>query len=171
MKRIRRETAAHAGKRAWLETDCATFMPKEVLAHVAKFLSRCTNARNSETYIPLRSVAQLFGVRGGLANGLKTRFNTLCISRAGDCSDEDMLYGWKLRQEGMAWTNNIRVALEFILGGGGHSIKTLIVGDRIFDKKRDAAKMVDDFHKYCPNVTSSKTMKFGLGNSEDSSKN
>lgn len=54
----------------------------------------------------------------------------------------------------MAWTDDMSVAHEFVLGGGGDSIEMLIVGDTMFNKERDGAKMVDDFFKYCPNVSS-----------------
>lgn len=54
----------------------------------------------------------------------------------------------------MAWTIDIRVAHDFILAGGGESIRTFMVGYKMFDKRMHGAQMVDDFLDYCHKVTS-----------------
>lgn len=78
----------------------------------------------------------------------------LYISESVDLSSEHRNFRWKLRPEGMACTNDIRVAYEFIRTGGGDSIKTLILGDGMYDRKRHSVKMVKDFLKYSPNAAS-----------------
>lgn len=155
MKRRELERAAQILKRARLQLDDASFyldgIPTDELGTAMKFLSSLPNAANWETHIHLREVAELLGISGELGQESKARFSTLCISSTVDCSDEHKKYGWKLRKEGMGWTDDIRIAHEFILAGRGEPIKSLTVGDKMFDKRRDGAKLVDDFLEYCPN--------------------
>jgi len=103
-----------------------------VVEDVLRYLSAQPNAKNWLSHIALPIIIDLFGAHGGLGRVLKTRFDTLCVSRTTDCSDEYYYYNWKLRQEQMAYTYDIRVSLEFIAAGGGQSITTLIIGDKMF---------------------------------------
>lgn len=54
----------------------------------------------------------------------------------------------------MVWTDDIRLAHDFILAGGGSSVTALIIGDKMFRRESDIAKMADEFLRLCPNVTS-----------------
>jgi len=112
-------------------------LPEEVLDIVLdivlRLLSRMPKAKNWESYIPLDLIVELCGVQGELGRGLKTRFHTLCISTERECTSERDVFGWKLRPEGMAWTNDLNVAHQFILAGGGGSIETLILCHEAYD--------------------------------------
>lgn len=157
-KRRERERSAQALKKARTEADGTTFywdaVSKEVPGNVVKFLSSSSTAEHGVPYTPLGDILALFGARSGLARALKTEFSMLCISKTVNCSDEHSGFGWKLRPEEKGWTDDIRVAHEFVLAGGRRAIKTLIVGEEMFTNEDHGTRMVDDFLKFCPNVTS-----------------
>lgn len=89
-----------------MEVEHANFfldaIPKEVMDNVVKFLGGLSSAKKWESYISLRYVVELLGVRGGFGRVLKTQFKTLCISSAPRCTREHDKYGWKLGSTGMA---------------------------------------------------------------------
>lgn len=145
-------------KKSRKEADCAELfleaIPEEVVGNVLKFLSLSPHAENWVSQIPLRYFWELFGVRTELGRGLKARFTTLYISRSFDFLSNHNTNKWNLRPEGMAWTDDIKVAREFVLAGGDQSIKTLIIGDGgMYNKRWHGVKIVSDFLKNCPNVT------------------
>lgn len=43
---------------------------------------------------------------------------------------------------------------EFVLAGGGESLRTLVVGAEIYEDEPDGEDLDFDFFKHCPNVTS-----------------
>lgn len=53
----------------------------------------------------------------------------------------------------MLWTDDIDIALEFVLTLGGESLRIIIIGNRIYDEKQEKPRgMVDGFLAACPNV-------------------
>jgi len=132
-------------------------IPKELFDNILRHVSRLPAANNWETHVPLRQIVKLLGVGGEFGTVLAGRFHTLCISNTIDCFDEYLRFGWKLREAPTAWTDDMKVALDFIRAGGGNeSIRTLIIGADIGRKRSNgiAIDMADVFLKYCPNVTS-----------------
>lgn len=138
------------------EDGCATFflqsIPAELLENVLRFFSSKPAEKHWEAHVPLRDVAALYSVKC-YSGVLQCRFHTLCISRTIYCADEHRDYGWKLRKgPGILWTNNIRDAYDFLVAGGGKYIKTLVVGDHMYNWKPHA-DFTTDFFNHCPNIT------------------
>lgn len=127
-------------------------LPTEVVDHVFRFFSRLPAIVPWENHIPLQDVVELYRVGGAFTRLFRNRFQTLCISRTIDCADENRAFKWKHRVERMLWTNNMEVAHEFILAGGGESIHTLIVGRDMYDETHNGTEVVDTFRAYCPNL-------------------
>lgn len=129
-------------------------LPTEVVDNVFRFFSRLPVAEQWENHIPLKDVVELYRFGGAFIRLFVNRFRTLCISRTIDCWDENKIFKWKLRRERMLWTNNINVAHDFVLAGGGESLRTLIVGRDMYYEYRDGTALVDSFHARCPNLAS-----------------
>lgn len=127
-------------------------IPREVLDNVLKFFSRLPRAKNWETHISLDSIVGLYGVIG-MGCFLKTRFRTLCVSDAIDCSRENKHFKWKRRRDGMLWTNKLDSARRFVSEGGGESLHTIIVGYGMYNDGQDS-RIAADIRHHCPNITS-----------------
>lgn len=129
--------------------------PKEVLPNVLRYFSAIPNAKKWEMHIESGDLVELFGVRGGLGVLLKSCFTTLCVSdRTNHCYNEHKYWVWKVRTEPHLWTNNITVANAFVQAGGGETLKTLVVGCVMYDKKRDGQDLVYDLLRNFPNLKS-----------------
>lgn len=145
------------GMRSPREDAPASFLdliPRELLENVFKFFSRLRQAPNWEAHVPLEDIIGLSRVSGGLGRLFRTQFRMLCVSKTRYCYDENLYYGWKLRAEPHLWTNNIDVARQYVSSGGGESLRTLVVGIGMYVGRSANARLVDDFRKYCPHITS-----------------
>jgi len=85
---------------------------------------------------------------------LQSHFHTMCISRTIDCSDECQLYKWNIPEGNILWTGNIYTAYDFVLRAGGESLRTIIIGDGMYNGEGIGIEMVGDFLRACPNVRS-----------------
>jgi len=126
--------------------------PKEILDNVLRFFSRIPKAKDWVPHIPLESIIVLYGVRGELGEFMIPRFNTLCISDSFK-SNSSASCLWKERKGPMLWTKDLHAAHRFVLAGGGQSLHSIIVGDRIHSEDMET-EIVDDFLSNCPNVKS-----------------
>lgn len=124
-------------------------IPKEELDSLLRFFSRIPNASNWEVHIDVMELLELFAVRGALGGLMKSRFNMLCISSAKHRYRfaQNCYLGRKLRHEPHLWAESISVARDFILRGGGESLRTLVV-------ERDRPDLIEAIMSHCPNVTS-----------------
>lgn len=131
-------------------------LPGEVFEAVIFFLNRLPNARKWESYFQLLDIINLYAISGEFGSFLRGRFTTLCISEDINCTGEHFLSSSRRRAEPepTLWTKDISAARSFVLGGGGESIRTLIIGRNMYDEARDGASLVDDFLNACPNVSS-----------------
>lgn len=81
--------------------------PSDVLVNIMKFFSCTPYAKNWQSHIDVGNLLKLFAVRGELGCFMKTAFKALCIGHERDsCEEEPHL-----------WTDNIDIALAFILAG------------------------------------------------------
>lgn len=94
--------------------------PNEILDNVLRFLSRIPNSRKWETHIDIRDILELFDVRGDWGSSLKSRFNTLVISKSNYRYYEKERFGWKERKEAYYITDSFEVARDFLLRGAGN---------------------------------------------------
>jgi len=111
-------------------------------------------AKNWAAHIDLRDLLQVFAVRSELGSFLKSQFNVLCICGTKDYYQENKESGWKLPIDSYLWTDDIYVALAFVIAGGGINLRTLLVGEDMYDEERSGLVLVNDFLKHCPNVSS-----------------
>lgn len=123
-------------------------MPQETLDNVLRFFSDLPHAVHWSKHIPLSYITPLYRVRGGLGVFINTRFRTLCISCTMDCPHERIFYKWKVPNESILCTYYAEDALDFVLGGGGQSLHTLIIANSKYDV------IIEEFHRACPNVRS-----------------
>lgn len=85
---------------------------------------------------------------------MKSRFDTLCVSRTIDCYSKHVDYHWKVRSGPMLHTDDIRVVHDFIWRASGESLHTIIVRIGIYDEEQHGTQLMDDFRRACPNVWS-----------------
>lgn len=137
-------------------------LPPDILENILRFLSSLQNARNWDNHIPFNDTLLLYRLCGGL---LET-FHMLCISKTVGYTHELQLYKWKGPKQGVLWTDSMDKALDFILTGGGESLRTLIIGDEMYDELISGKTIVDVFHRACPNVRSLSVVEnFGVWSS------
>jgi len=130
-------------------------LPKEILDNVLRYFSRIPNAKKWESHIDVRNLVEACGVGGGFGTLLKSRFHTLLVS----CTKnyfETMDSGWSELSEPYLWTQDIAVARAFVVAGGGEALRSIVISRHMYYRERDGQNVVDDFAKYCPNVTSMK---------------
>lgn len=82
--------------------------------------------KNWETHIAVSNLLRVFAGCGNSGISLKSRFNTLCISKIKHCYVENKNFGWQLCNEPHIWTDSIDVARKYILAGAGDSLQTLV---------------------------------------------
>lgn len=126
-------------------------LPTDVLNHILRFFSALPDAKRWENHIRLNDIVGLFSETDDcFADFMNNRFNTLCISNTIDCSYEKKTFLWHFKRKRMLCTNDVKLASEFVLAGGGKYLHSLLVGSNM-----ETEGMVDVFSREnCPNLTS-----------------
>jgi len=142
-------SSARLGKNLFFDT-----IPLQVFDNFLRFLSGLPLATNWTKRIPLTYILELYRVHGDLGKFRSSRFRTLCISKTVHCDYEHREYEWKVPNTSMLWTDSMDIAHQFVSGGGGEYLDTIIVGEEMYNEERNGGDMVYDFLRACPNVRS-----------------
>jgi len=112
-------------------------VPQELLDNVLRFLSLVPHAVNWDIRVRLIDVMELYRVNGGLGTFLSTRFHTLSVSKSTD--------GYHEHQSDK---------FDDICERSGNFLRTIVIGEGMYDEEKNGRDIVLDFRAACPNVRS-----------------